>query len=817
MKRNNWLILIILLAIGGVSAQSLSTITIGANPSSNSGPIFIVDGTSYITTQVFTWPTGSKHIVQFPVAIDSSGNALPYQSGAGDNVRFQFNGWTENTTLLSQGSSTVQTITADPSLTSFFVNVTVTYLVYINFGNIAANTACSGAPSSPAPGSGFLDGIVYLDGVCYGNTTGVYVTSGSHTLNAFPYPGWVFYGYMINGQTAAYLTSINVTTPITVIPEFSVAKRVDFLTSPLGLQVLVDGATINTPAPPLGGVNGVTCAPDYSRLPPGAPSGFTPLCYGQFDFLPGSVHRIGATTPQQDISSNFWVFSGFSNGLGQNSSYTVDTNVGTPTVITANFIPGVHVSIGTNPGGLKVLIDGRDNWPAYNFVWGQGETHTVNAESPQTDAHGRTWVFNNWTDAGAQSHSITVPTTGTSYIVSANYTELEQVTVNSTPSGLTFTVNGSACTTPCVVNQAGGSQMTVAVPSTIPATQASRYSFTGWADGSTATSRQITFSQDTLTLTANYQTSYLLTTASNPPNAGTFTTVPPSPDGYFLSGTQIAITEIPNGGWKFVHWDGDLSGTFGTGALTMSTPHAVIADFVSVPYIPPAGIQSAAGPTSDGSVAAGSLIAIYGQNLAPAFQMGPSNPLSQVIGTTTVTVGTYILPLVYVSPTVISAQLPWELAPGGYTLTVQTTGQPNVPGPVTVSRESPAVFTQQNTQNLPLVLALHADGTLVSFTSPAIRGEQITMYATGLGPYDQQATDGFPAPPTPPFNLVDSISITSDTGQQWQPDWAGAAPGIVGVAAVTLTITNDMPSATNLNFQLVVNSKPSPQVVLPLQ
>ena len=817
MKRNNWLILICLLGLGGLSAQSLSTITIGTSPTTNSGPVFIVDGTSYGSTQVFSWPTGSKHIVQFPVALDFAGNPLPYQSAVNDNVRFLFDGWTENTTLLSPTTATVQTLTADPSITTFIANVTINYRVHIDFGTIGTNTACAGAPSSPAPGSAFLDGIIYFDGVCVGNTSDIYATVGNHVLNAFPYPGWVFYGYAINGLQPTYLSTINLTTPITIIPQFSVAKRVNFLTNPLGLQVLVDGAITSTPAPPLGGVDGVTCAPDYSRLPPGAPAGFTPLCYGQFDFLPGSVHRIGAPTPQQDLQSNFWVFEGFTNGLGQNANYTAPANVNAPDVLTANFVPGVHASIGTNPGGLKVMVDGRDNWLAYTFVWGQGETHLVNAESPQTDSHGRTWVFNNWSDGGAQSHNINIPPVGTSYIVMANYTELAQVTVNSTPSGMTFNIDGNPCTTPCVVNRASGAQMTVTIPSAIAATQASRYNFVSWADGSTATTRQVTFSQDTLTLSASYQTSYLLTAVTNPANSGTFTTVPPSPDGYFVAGTQIAITEVPNGGFKFVHWDGDLSGTFGTGALTMSSPHSVIADFVSVPYIPPAGIQSAAGPTLDGSVAAGSIIAVYGQNLASSFQVGPSSPLKQAIGTTSVTVGTFLLPLVYVSPTVISAQLPWELAPGGYTLTVHNTGQPDVPGTMTVSRNAPVVFTQQNVQNLPLMLAVHQDGTLVSFDSPAIRGEQITIYATGLGPYDQQSADGFAAAASPALNVIDSLSLTSDSGQQWTPDFSGAAPGIVGVAEVKLTISNDMPTAANLNLQLVVNGKSSPQVVLPLQ
>src|SRR5579885_3037606 len=110
-----------------------------------------------------------------------------------------------------------------------------------------------------------------------------------------------------------------------------------------------------------------------------------------------------------------------------------------------------------------------------------------------------------------------------------------------------------------------------------------------------------------------------------------FAAVPPSPDGYYLSGTPVAITASANNGYKFAHWEGDLSGTLPSGYLTMSSPHTVQADFAAVPYIPPAGIQSVTGPTPSGAVAPGSLISIYGQNLAPSFQIGPTNPLSQTI------------------------------------------------------------------------------------------------------------------------------------------------------------------------------------------
>ncbi len=279
---------------------------------------------------------------------------------------------------------------------------------------------------------------------------------------------------------------------------------------------------------------------------------------------------------------------------------------------------------------------------------------------------------------------------------------------------------------------------------------------------------------------------------------------------------QVAVTVTPNNGYKFMSWGGDLSGSFATGILTMSTPHNVIASLASVPFIPPAGIESAAGPTPDGSVASGSLIAIYGQNLAPSFQIGPSSPLSQTIDNVTVTVNSQLLPLVFVSPGQVAAQIPWETPPGNYTLLVHSTGQPDISGPITVSRDAPAIFTQPNPQNLPLVLALHQDGTVVTLASPALRNEQISIYGTGFGPYTDQIPDGFPPPAANTFLVVDPITVTCGPVQV-QPDWAGAATGMVGMTIVKITITDAFPFSTTANLAIAVNGKTSTPVSLPLQ
>ena len=49
------------------------------------------------------------------------------------------------------------------------------------------------------------------------------------------------------------------------------------------------------------------------------------------------------------------------------------------------------------------------------------------------------------------------------------------------------------------------------------------------------------------------------------------------------------------------------------------------------------------------------------------------------------------------------------------------------------------------------------------------------------------------------------------------PDFAGAAPGAVGLTLVKMTITDDLPTATTVNLVVTVNTKPSTMLMLPLQ
>jgi uncharacterized protein (TIGR03437 family) len=810
-----------LLASAGVWAQGVSQITIGT---SVPGPNFMVDGTTYTQTQVFVWPTGSKHTVQFLFSVDpTTGLTLGYQDTSGDTMRFTFSGWITNTGSLTQTNQAILSITASPDLTSIIANITISYRMHITFWLSPGLATCSGTPGD-APQDGWRYGVVYVDGACLTTDTDIFLSAGPHQLNAFAFPGFVFANWYIDGNAPnGAFYSYNMTHAVTVVPNFQPAKRVRFRTNPSNLTMLVDHELVNAapglPPNQLPASNSTaSCSPNYASIPGGAPSGFTPLCYGDFDFLPGSAHQIGAPQSQRDIYGKLWVFGSFSDGLGQNGTYMADYNTGTPDTVIANFVPGAYISFLTNPPGLGLQVDGRINWPGYTFIWGQGETHTVSAPATQADSKGRKYNFMGWSNKGPATQTLVVPSDGSQINMTANYQALGQVQITSNPPGLTLTADGSNCVTPCSLDRAAGTTIQVTAPVTVPNTQLSRLDFDGFSGaGSGGASVSVTFTTDVLSLNASYHTSWSLLTASNPANQAQFRTSPSSPDGYFADGTQVSITVVPSAGYRFTSWGGDLNGVFTTAYLTMNAPHSITASLAASPYIPPAGIVTAAGANPGGTIGPGSIISIFGQNLAPALQIGQTNPLSQAIGGITVTVGNYLLPLMFVSPQQINAQVPVELADGNYTLAVHQAGQPDVTGAFTVQRDSPGVFTQANANGAPLVLALHADGTPVTPDSPAQRNETISIYGTGFGPLDHTPVDGFVVAPGSGWLLTDPVAVVTDSGLSLTPSWAGAAEGMVGTAVVKVNISDQVPTATTLKMQVTVNGVQSNSVQLPVQ
>ena len=268
------------------------------------------------------------------------------------------------------------------------------------------------------------------------------------------------------------------------------------------------------------------------------------MCLGAFDFLPGSSHVIAAVSPQMDRTGKMWVFDSFSNGMGLNSVYTADQNVAVTTVLTAKFEPAVQAAFLTNPPGLKLMVDGRNNWPSYTFVWGAGTTHQVSAPATQTDSKGRQWTFQGWAHGGAASQELTVNANSPAVRWTATYSALGQVRVLTNPIGMKVKLDGVECTTPCSLDRAAGTEIGIEAPPSTPINELSRMDFLGWSDGGSPV-RTFTFNSDVRTITANYGNSYRMLVAADPEGGVNFRLDPPSPDMFYLADTSVTITAQP--------------------------------------------------------------------------------------------------------------------------------------------------------------------------------------------------------------------------------------------------------------------------------
>jgi uncharacterized protein (TIGR03437 family) len=617
---------------------------------------------------------------------------------------------------------------------------------------------------------------------------------------------------MNSGPTNPYLGSFNLTGPITLAPQFAPGKRVHFLTSPLGLNLLIDHTTVptRTDASNLSGP-----CPFNESLPLLQSFGLPSLCFGDFDFAPGSTHVISGVSPQLDSAGKYWVFNAWSNGAGANATYTTDNNTAAPDTLTANFVPGAQVSLLTNPTGLQLSVDGRQNWPSYNFIWGLGSKHQVSAVKAQFDSKGRQYTFQGWSNKGTASQTINIdqPAVDTGMRMTANYSVLSRVVVQSSPSGQTVQIDGTSCQTPCNIDRSNGASVHLTAPTQLPMGATARLDFNSWSDGG-ASDHTFTVNQDYTTLTVSYTNSYQLSAASDPGNGVSFQFSPGSSDMFYPQNTQVTVTATPNPGFKFRRWAGDLSGTFPVGAVSMSAPRTVVAQTDTVPYIAPAGVRNAVGVTPTSAVAPGSIISIFGQGLAPGVQVGPVNPLSQTLVGVTVTVNDRILPLLFVSPQQINAEVLSDLPDGDYTLAVHNTGQADISATFTVARNAPGIFFQ-TVNSQPYVIALHPDGSVVSQDSPASAGETISILGTGFGPYNGQVVDGF-FPPVPPPSLMDSVTI-STADQNPVPSWSGAASGYTGVVSTAFQVPSGLPSGTAVPLTVTVNGAASNTVMLPVQ
>ena len=152
-------------------------------------------------------------------------------------------------------------------------------------------------------------------------------------------------------------------------------------------------------------------------------------------------------------------------------------------------------------------------------------------------------------------------------------------------------------------------------------------------------------------------------------------------------------------------------------------------------------------------------MSIFGLALGAEDRAAAALPLPRNLGATTVSLAGRSLPLLFVSPTQINAQLPFDVQ-GRQTLSV-TTPYGSATVDIDVVAAAPAVFLLDQGGQPAIV---HANGALVSFSAPAKPGETVSVYMTGLGCVRDAIQAGQPAPASPPLRRLRPFRPSSPAG-----------------------------------------------------
>ena len=139
------------------------------------------------------------------------------------------------------------------------------------------------------------------------------------------------------------------------------------------------------------------------------------------------------------------------------------------------------------------------------------------------------------------------------------------------------------------------------------------------------------------------------------------------------------------------------------------------------------------------------------------------------------------------------------MEPGRYKLRVRGPAGPEVTAEIEVTANAPGLFAP----------AAHADGTPVTAESPAKAGETVTVYGTGLGPYERTPLDGFPA--AAPFGLVDAVEVAS------AGEWSPVIDARASTEKVGLTVIRFQAPAATGKVRVRVNGRESNALLIPIE
>jgi sugar lactone lactonase YvrE len=179
--------------------------------------------------------------------------------------------------------------------------------------------------------------------------------------------------------------------------------------------------------------------------------------------------------------------------------------------------------------------------------------------------------------------------------------------------------------------------------------------------------------------------------------------------------------------------------------------------------------------------APGGIFTVFGGSLAPGLAQFTTSPLTTQLAGVSLRINGFAVPLYFVSPGQINAQLPYNAAPGPATAMVITPTGFSPALTFTIVPAAPAIF-----------VAVKQDAVAVA-------------YVTGLGAVTPPVATGAAAP-AEPLSYANATVTATIGGLPAQVRFAGLAPGFIGLGQVNVLIPS---GAADLTLILEINGQKS--------
>jgi uncharacterized protein (TIGR03437 family) len=222
----------------------------------------------------------------------------------------------------------------------------------------------------------------------------------------------------------------------------------------------------------------------------------------------------------------------------------------------------------------------------------------------------------------------------------------------------------------------------------------------------------------------------------------------------------------------------------------------------------------------ESGISPGALATIFGYNLTTVngVVLANSDPLPTRLSGVEVVVSGFSAPIYGIAyangEDQISIQVPYEAPTGSGAAEIQVYDFGTLVADFFTDSfaEDPGIFTY----NGDFAIAEASDYSLIGPSNPAIPGEPLVLYVTGLGPLTLDLVDGYGSPTSAPFaETEDPFQVIVD-GENCRVFFSGLAPGFVGLYQINFYVPSDA-AAGNLQIYIQSPYANSATAILPVQ